>query len=347
MDRPLMTVGILSWNRRDTLARALESVRQQTIWPQLEVLVVDSNSTDGSPEFIGQAFPWVTVRRWPHNPGLAEGRNILARLAGAPLVFWMDDDCELAGPQVLEKMAAFMDAHPGIGVLYAHILEGEDDTRYVHLALAPDIDKQRYGNRTLVTASFASGGTCVRRDLFLACGGYDEEFFRMNVENDLSFRVYDRGACICYYPEVRIIHRPHPRGRDYRVITYYSIRNKLWGLWRNLPAHWALGLVLVELPLSLARALRHRAPGAWARAVFDALRGLPRRQHLRHPVSRPALQRWAACYHQAVVWQPELPAAPGIGWGRFFGQEVAGRYLKRWYKKEYAGDGNSCAGRGA
>lgn len=329
---PRMTVGILTRNRREALRLALESVCRQTVWPQLEVLVVDSDSTDGSPEFVEQTFPGVTVKRWPHNPGLAEGRNILVRLASSPLVFWMDDDCELVGPTVLERMADFMGRHSSVGLLYANILEGEKDAIFTHLSLAPDIDKTRFGNSPLLTASFASGGACVRRDLFLACGGYDSGYFRMNVENDLSFRLFNHGAGICYYPDVQIIHRPHPSGRDPRVIAYYSIRNKFWGLWRNLPVAWALGLMLVELPLSLARAVRRGVPGVWLKAIWDALCGLPRRQRLRQPISRAALKRWAACYHQAVVWQPgELPPLPDIGWWGFFAREVTGRYVRRWF----------------
>lgn len=329
---PRITVGILTWNRREALRLALESVCRQTVWPQLEVVVVDSHSSDGSAEFVEQNFPGVIVKRWPQNPGLAEGRNILVRLSSSPLVFWMDDDCELVGPTVLERMADFMDRHPGVGLLYANILEGEKDALFTHLSLAPHLDKTRFGNSPLLTSSFASGGTCVRRDLFLACGGYDTEYFRMNVEDDLAFRIFNQDASICYFPEVQIVHRPHPSGRDPRVMTYYSIRNKFWGLWRNLPVAWALGMMLVELPLSAARALRRGAPGVWLKAVWDSLRGLPRRQPLRKPISRKALKRWAACYHQAVVWQPgPLPPLPDVGWWRFFFREVTGRYIRRWF----------------
>ena len=59
MANKILTVGILSWNRRDALKIALKSVEKQSVFKKLEVIVLDNNSTDGSPQFVKDNFPWV------------------------------------------------------------------------------------------------------------------------------------------------------------------------------------------------------------------------------------------------------------------------------------------------
>lgn len=325
-----ITVGILSWNRKDAIEVALKSVQKQTMFKQIETIVFDSNSSDGSPEFIENNFPWVKLIKSKENPGLANGRNILVDLANAPIVFWMDDDCELVEDYVLEKMFNFMQIYPKVGVLYANILEGDDDKDFTHFSIPQDLNKKDFGSKCIMTASFASGGTCVRKNLFIECGGYDKEYFRMNVENDLSYRIYNKGFCICYYPEVTIIHRPHKYGRNYSVITYYSLRNKLWGFWRNLPFAWAIVCTMIELPMGFLRAVQKRVVLSWFKAVWHALKALPGRRKLRKPISQKGINLWAFCCHHIVEWKGKIPEVPEYNLREYTIMEIKTRILSRF-----------------
>lgn len=325
----LLTVGILSWNRKDALGLALESVKKQTIFECIETIVYDSNSSDGSPEYVEVNHPWAKLIKSDINPGLAEGRNILVRLAKAPIVFWMDDDCELVEDDLLEKMLNFMNSNKQVGVLYANIPEGDEKIPFMHLYIPQDLKRNDYGDKCLMTSSFASGATCVRRSLFMACGGYDNDFFRMNVENDFSYRVYSSGFCVCYYPDVTVIHRPHKSGRDYNAIMYFSLRNKLWGFWRNLPLSWAIMFTLLELPMGFLRAIQEGSIRAWFRAVKDAIMAMPRRSHLHKPISPSGLNIWSTVSHYIVLWQGNIPKCPDYSLGSCFMMEVNTRILAR------------------
>jgi GT2 family glycosyltransferase len=333
-----LSVGILSWNRKDALEIALKSVKRQSLFCEIETIVMDSNSTDGSPEFVEKHFPWVRLIRLKDNPGLAEGRNLLVKLARAPIVFWIDDDCELVEDNVLETMLNFMNVYPQVGVLFAKILEGEHDTDFVHLSLPLDADRRKFGNTNLLTGTFASGGTCVRKDVFLKCDGYDKEFFRMNVENDFSYRLYDYGYCICYCPAVTIIHRPHRQGRTMEVIAYYSLRNKLWGFWRNLPWQWAFFCTMLELPMSFGRAVGQKVVVSWLKAMKDAFLGLIRRRKIRRPISLQALGLWVLASHSVLEWTGKIPEAPPASLRKFAEMEIKSRILFRlgiWQRNSY------------
>jgi GT2 family glycosyltransferase len=333
-----LSVGILSWNRKDALEIALESVKRQSLFSEIETIVMDSNSSDGSPEFVKRYFPWARLIRLKENPGLAEGRNLLVRIARAPIVFWMDDDCELVEDNVLETMLSFMNAYPQVGVLYANILEGDNDAEFRHLSLPADVDRRRFGNKFLITATFASGGTCVRRQGFLECQGYDKEFFRMNVENDFSYRLFDHGYCICYCPAVTIIHRPHSQGRNMEVIAYYSLRNKIWGFWRNLPWQWAFFCTMLELPMSFGRSVKQKVVVSWLKALKDAFLGLIRRRKLRRPISLQALGLWVLARHSVLEWTGRIPQAPQVSLRKFAEMEIRSRILFRlglWKRAGY------------
>lgn len=324
-----LSVAILSWNRKDALGICLRSVERQSIFPDIETIVLDSNSTDGSLEFVKNNFSWVRLIKWDKNPGLAEGRNLLVQFASAPIVFWMDDDCELVEDDALEKMLNLINTNKQIGIVYAKILEGYNGNSFPHLFIPSSSNKQKFVERCLVTSSFASGGTCVRRDLFINCKGYDKGFFRMNVENDLSFRIYNSGYYICYYPDATIIHRPHSQGRDYNVIMYYSIRNKLWGFWKNLPFSWAFICTSIELPMAFLRTVQRRTFKSWFFSVKDAFTGLYHRRHLRKAISSEGLNIWAFLCHNVVEWEDKIPEIPPYSLTHFIINEIKFRILSR------------------
>ena len=95
MTAPLVTVGITCFNAEDTIRRAVRSALSQD-WPNLEVIVVDDASTDGSAEAaraeIGDS-PLAHLVRHPENRGPAGSRNsVLARARGEFIAFLDDDD---------------------------------------------------------------------------------------------------------------------------------------------------------------------------------------------------------------------------------------------------------------
>lgn len=298
--KPRVTVGILSWNRRDALRTALESVRKQTIFNETEVVVVDNCSTDGSREMLRNEYDFIRLVERAENSGLAEGRNILVRLANAPVVFWMDDDCELVEQDCLEQLVREMEAQPEYAVVFARILEGGSEPAHVYVP--SDISRKQFEMLPSLPASFASGGTCVRKQQFLDLGGYDSDFFRMMVENAYAYRVFQARGVIRYYPAVTIIHRPHSFGRNFRVISYYSTRNKLLGVWRYLPLSAALVFTGFELPARFCYALRSPARMlGFFQGVTAFLAKLPRcLLRERKAMDREAFSKWAFSRHYLI-----------------------------------------------
>lgn len=93
---PHVTVIIPTYNRRDSLLRALESLRQQTCpASNFEVVVVDDGSCDETPAIAEMVFPFALRYVYQENQGDAVARNRGAREARGRILQFLDDDIQL------------------------------------------------------------------------------------------------------------------------------------------------------------------------------------------------------------------------------------------------------------
>lgn len=102
----LVTVAIATFNRKELLGRAIESVLTQH-WPDVEILVVDDASVDGTAEFVARHYPRVRYFGQDTNRGCGEARNRALKEATRPYVLILDDDDTLL-PGSLSLIAARM-----------------------------------------------------------------------------------------------------------------------------------------------------------------------------------------------------------------------------------------------
>lgn len=87
-----VTVVIPTYNRRESLARALASVYAQTL-PASQIIVVDDGSTDDTCQWLKEAYPQVDYL-WQPNRGVSSARNVGIREASQPWIALLDDDDE-------------------------------------------------------------------------------------------------------------------------------------------------------------------------------------------------------------------------------------------------------------
>lgn len=87
---PLVTINILSYNRKNELRNTLQKVYEQS-YKNIEVIVVDNASTDGSTEMIKKEFPNVILNELNENIGIA-GWNKGFEIAKGDYILVLDDD---------------------------------------------------------------------------------------------------------------------------------------------------------------------------------------------------------------------------------------------------------------
>lgn len=197
-----MTVVIPVYNSRDDLERCLRALAAST-YSDYSVLVVDDGSTDDSVRVAREHR--AEVLSLDHNSGPAVARNRGAAAASGDVLFFIDADvCVQAGTL---KRAARHFAQPGapaavIGSYDAAPADVGFLSQYKNLQhhfVHQDARDDAF--------TFWSGCGAIRRDVFLAHGGFDENFRRPCVEDiELGYRLRAGGERIRLDKSLRVKH---------------------------------------------------------------------------------------------------------------------------------------------
>lgn len=233
---PRLSVVVCSLNGAHGVARCLMALEAQTIRPDLELIVVDDGSADGTSE-VGRAGGAAVVRH-PSRRGISAARNSGIRVASAPVIAFLDDDCEpapgwaetlLSGydEDVVAVGGAVMPAPaPRLisGYLTRHnpIVPQEIElTRsnrlgyrlrlYLRRQWSAD---ERRGRRPVAT--MPSANMSVRGSALLAIGGFDERILFGSEDEDLCRRLGRAypALSLVFEPAAVVVHHFKPTVRD-------------------------------------------------------------------------------------------------------------------------------------
>jgi N-acetylglucosaminyl-diphospho-decaprenol L-rhamnosyltransferase len=262
--RGRVTVVVVTRDRAGELSRSLTELRRRS--PGVPVIVVDNGSSDGSAEMVRSRHPGVQVIALPANRGGA-GRNCGVRAARTPYVAFADDDSWWA-EGALDRAAGALDREPRLAVLAARVLVGaeeEEDPTCAAMAASPlPRDGGAPGPAVL---GFLACGAVVRRDAFLAAGGFHARFGIGGEEALLAVDLAARGWLLAYVDRVVAHHHPSNR-RDPGARRRGEVRNRLWVVWLRRP----LTEVLAQTAAAACAALGHPAA---RRGLAAAVAGLP------------------------------------------------------------------------
>jgi glycosyltransferase involved in cell wall biosynthesis len=175
----MVSVVIPTFERRRSVVEAVQSVLNQTCG-DVEVIVVDDGSTDGTAAAVGAVDERVRVVQRP-NGGPAAARNTGIRHARAPLLAFLDSD-DRWHQRHLEELLGLFDSHPAaVLACTGGASFGDDSLRRPrgHRQVAPE---------TLLGGLLCTSAVGVRREAVEAVGGFDERL-RVLEDSDLWCRL--------------------------------------------------------------------------------------------------------------------------------------------------------------
>lgn len=249
-----LSVIILNWNGEKLLREFLPSVVRHTRGGDVEVIVADNGSDDGSLQLLSDDFPEVGVIALDRNYGFAEGYNRAIREVDSEFVTLLNSDVET--PEGWwQPLLAFMEENPDVGACQPKILDYKDKTRFEYAGAAGGFldrygypfcrgrlfdciepDMGQYDSATSDVAWASGAALTVRRSVYRQVGGLDADFFAHMEEIDLCCRMWNAGWRVCVVPDSKVYHlggaslaQGHPRK------TYLNFRNNLLLLHKNLP----------------------------------------------------------------------------------------------------------------
>lgn len=117
-----VSIIISNTNTRDVLRECLKNLDEliRKDKQNLEVLVADNNSDDGSPEMVRKEFPWVTLISTP-NYGLANGCNLGADKATGEFLLFLGED-GFPRKNTIPGLIDYMEEHPEVGLATARLV---------------------------------------------------------------------------------------------------------------------------------------------------------------------------------------------------------------------------------
>jgi N-acetylglucosaminyl-diphospho-decaprenol L-rhamnosyltransferase len=299
-----MDLGIVSWNTRDELRRALASIRRHG--EGRRVVVVDHASTDGSPEMVAEEFPEADLIR-AENRGFAAGANrLLSATAPADLLL-LNADVELT-PGAADRLERALAEDPRAAAAGPRLVhEGgppqHSAYRFPSLGLAAWLNSGLWRlrapawqaeqlletspqpSRSAVVDWVIGAAMALRRTAVEAVGGFDERFFMYAEDLEWCHRASRAGWHVRYEPTATVVHLGNRAGAQ----AFGGARTAAW----------------LESTYAFARSVHGPA---WARAYFAlnaaGTGGRYAAARLRHAVSpsegtRRALAMWGphVAYH--------------------------------------------------
>lgn len=246
---PRATIIVLNYNGKQWLQRCVDSLKAQTIFKDLEVIMADNTSTDGSDKLAEELMQGWTNGYFLQNGanvGFAEGNNRPAKRARGKFLFFLNNDAWLE-PDCMEKLLDCVEREQAAAATPL-VLNYDDNTFQSSGALGFDIfglatDRAEVDRvREILMPEGCS--YLIRKDVFDAVGGFDSEFFMYAEELDLSWRTWIAGHRVITVPQAIVHHRGaanvNPAGggtvAEFRTSDskrYYANRNALLTLWKN------------------------------------------------------------------------------------------------------------------
>lgn len=279
----LLSIIIVNWNTRDLLADCLASVAVEVAAlpaGQVETLVVDNASSDGSVALLQSHFPWVQLIQNATNVGFAAANNQAMAIAKGKYILLLNSDTKVLA-QALAILVEFMEAHPEVGASGARYLNPDGSLQpscYPAPTLARELWRLFHLDRfypfgvyhmaqwSLLTprsVDIVQGAALlVRRTVLDQIGFFDTAYFMYTEEVDLCERIRRARWPIFFVPTAMIIHYGGQSTRQAALPMFLQLyRSKILYFRKH---HGAVATVLYKLILLGATLLRLvMTPLAW------------------------------------------------------------------------------------
>lgn len=275
---PLASVIIVNHNGIDFVDTCLCSVLKSD-YENLEVIFVDNASTDGSLQYVNNAFGNDQRLKFVENSssfGPAVGRNRGSRIANGKYLIFLDNDTKVT-PNWITELVGVLEKDVSIGAAQAKLLRMDTnlyDCAGDYLGPLGFLIERSRGREdkgqldfTADILSAKSAASIIRKELFDRIGRFDEDFYMYLEETDLSWRVWLAGYRVVFIPNSNVYHafatpeKSFSRYYSKYIVRYYGCRNYISTLVKNLE------------PINLIKILPFHI-GCWLLlAIFFSLKG--------------------------------------------------------------------------
>ncbi len=218
---PKVSVIIPTYNRREMVQEAIDSVLAQT-YTDYEIIVVDDGSTDGTGEVLQARYGDRIRYMWQENQGESVARNRGIEMSQGEYIAPLDSD-DLWVPERLARQVEVLEAHSHVVLTFGQIQHINERGRILSESKSPKLEVEDLtlqalclDDRAVVSAPITS---LIKREALIRIGGYDKSI-RLGEDYDLLLRLRLHGT-FEFVPKVLGFRRIHQSAQhlDHRAMT--------------------------------------------------------------------------------------------------------------------------------
>ena len=241
-----ITVVIPNYNGLHFLKPCLESLEKQSILADLDLIVVDNGSKDGSKDFVLGKYPWAEFVAWDKNYGFCRAVNEGIKRAKGEYVFLLNNDT-IIDTQCCSYLLDAIEKSEKIFSVASKMIQANnpdkvDDAGNFYNALGWAFARGKgkpakgYKESKEIFAACA-GAALYRRRVFDEIGFFDENHFAYLEDVDIGYRGLIYGYQNLYEPKALVYHvGSGTTGSRYNSFKVkYSARNNIYLLYKNMP----------------------------------------------------------------------------------------------------------------
>lgn len=216
-----VSIVIVNYNVKQLVINCLNSIQKYKGSIEIEVIVVDNASSDGSVEAIEQNFNWVKLIKNKINYGFPTANNQAFRLASGQHIFMLNPDTEFIDYSI-EKLKHFLESNPEIDLVAPKLLNTNrtiqssvwkfPKTRYIisEMFFLPFLGKDKYyhnlSDSNPTEVEYLTGAALLfKKDVFQKIGYLDEYLFWIE-DADFCYRMHKAGLKKIYFPQAVVVH---------------------------------------------------------------------------------------------------------------------------------------------
>jgi GT2 family glycosyltransferase len=237
-----LSIIILSYNTKDLTLACLDSVlsqyKEELKKREIEIIVIDNASTDGSPSAISKfQFPIFSSKiiQSKENLGFGKGCNLGANNAKGRCLLFLNSDTKVLDKGFL-SMVDFLDKNAKVGILGGKI-ENDDGSvqqscgKFYNLfnLVIMLLGFERFGflrssPSDIQRVDWISGACMmIKKDIFEKLAGFDEKIFMYMEDMEICFRAKKLGFMTYFYPRLSLRHRAlGSSNKTFAIINIYK-----------------------------------------------------------------------------------------------------------------------------
>jgi GT2 family glycosyltransferase len=250
-----VSVIIVSWNAREYLMQCLASLSTEECRCQMEIIVVDNASSDGSADEVASCYPNVRLIRNTENLGFAKANNQGVSVSTGKYFCFVNSDVKVL-PHCLSRLISFCEQNPRVGMVGPRVIGADGklqrscmgfptvwnmfcralalDTLFPRIKAFSGFKLYHWPQESLRSVDILSG--CfwlVRREALTQVGLLDEEFFMYAEDMDWCKRFWAKGWQVFFVPSAEAIHYGGASSSNAPVRFYLEMQRANLQYWKK------------------------------------------------------------------------------------------------------------------